>query len=61
MAWTVALFRKERATFEVIKTQTGVTGKELWIEGAVDPAARKALETMGWKVEAKVRDKLAGK
>ena len=36
----------------------GVTGKELWIEGTVDPVARKALEDRGWKVEDKVRDKL---
>jgi hypothetical protein len=32
-------------------TQTGFSGKEVWITGAFDPLARKALEIEGWKVK----------
>ena len=57
--WTAALWHKEEAVVAAIGRLTGeVTGKELWIEGTVDPVARKALEDKGWKVEDKVRDTL---
>jgi hypothetical protein len=57
--WTAALWHKDEALVAAIGRLTGeVTGKELWIEGTVDPVARKALEDKGWKVEDKVRDKL---
>jgi hypothetical protein len=60
--WTAALWHKEGAVVEAIGRLTGeVTGKELWIEGTVDPVARKALEDRGWKVEDKVRNKLIKK
>jgi hypothetical protein len=59
VVWTAALWHKERAVVESIgRLPGGVTGKELWIEGTVDPVARKALEDREWKVEDKVRDKL---
>jgi hypothetical protein len=29
----------------------GFSGKEVWITGAFDPVARKALEIEGWKVK----------
>ncbi len=61
VVWTAALWHKENAVSEAIGKLPGVTGKELWIEGTVDPVARKALEDSGWKVEDKVRDKLLKK
>jgi len=39
----------------------GVKGKELWIEGTVDPVARSALEVRGWKVEEKFAVRLLKK
>jgi len=59
--WTALLWHKEKIVSEAIEKLPGVTGKELWIEGTVDPVARKALEERGWKVEDKVRDKLIKK
>lgn len=61
VAWTEGLWRKEAAVSRDLKHILGVTGKELWIEGIVDPVARKALEERGWKIEHKVGDKLAKK
>ncbi len=55
------MWHKENAVSEAIGKLPGVTGKELWIEGTVDPVARKALEDRGWKVEDKVRDTLLKK
>jgi len=40
VAWTAALLRKEGAASKSIKTLPKITGKELWIEGMVDPVTR---------------------
>ena len=61
IAWTGALFQKESVISKDIGKLSGVTGKELWIEGAVDPVARKALESRGWKVKGNVKDELIRK
>ena len=61
VAWTAALWRKEGAASESIKTLPKITGKELWIERTINPTARKALESRGWKVENNVGEKLIKK
>ena len=61
VVWTATLWRKEKVISESIERLPGVTGKELWIQGAVDPVARKALESRGWKVDDNVGDKLIKK
>jgi len=33
----------------------GITGKELWITGTIDPVARQTLEKKGWKLEERVK------
>ncbi len=43
------------AISSAISAMQGITGKELWITGTVDPLARQALEKKGWKVEEKVK------
>jgi hypothetical protein len=58
IAWTAAFAQKEAAVSAALKQTPGVTGKELWITGKVDSAARRALEARGWKVEEKIRDRL---
>jgi len=61
VVWTAALWRREKIVSESIERLRGVTGKELWIGGTVDPEARKALESRGWKVDENVGDKLIKK
>ena len=58
VAWTSNLDMKEMAVSAAIKKMPGVKGKELWIEGTVDPEARKALEDRGWVVTEKLAEKL---
>jgi len=58
VALTAGFAQKEEAISKTIKQTPGVTGKELLITGQVDPAARKALEAKGWKVEERIREKL---
>jgi hypothetical protein len=60
IALTPNFARKAEAISAALKQIPGVTGKELWVTGKVDPIARKALEAKGWKVEEKAREKLAG-
>ncbi len=60
IAWTPDFGRKAIAVSAAIKQMPGISGKELWITGKVHPLARKALEAKGWKVEERVREKLAG-
>ncbi|MGA3117359.1 MAG: hypothetical protein ABSF90_23335 [Syntrophobacteraceae bacterium] len=60
VAWTQNVARKVETVSAAIKQMPGVSGKELWVTGKVDPIARKALEANGWKVEERVREKLAG-
>jgi hypothetical protein len=54
LAWTAEVEGAEREVSADSATQ-GVKGKELLIEGQVDPAARKALEARGWKVSENVQ------
>lgn len=50
VAWTDSLARREKELSQAIRKMGAVKGKELWFGGPVDPAARQALETKGWKV-----------
>jgi hypothetical protein len=58
MAWTARLYQKEAALAEAMKKIPGVTGRELWLTGTVEPSARKALESRGWAVKERVGEKL---
>ena len=60
IAWTPNFARKMQAVSAAIKQMPGISGKELWVTGKVNPIARKSLEAKGWKVEERVREKLAG-
>ena len=51
LAWTQRFANKEKAVSEAIKKIPRAKGKEFVIVGSMDPAARKALQTRGWKVE----------
>ncbi len=51
IAWTPALYQKERAADGSIKKMLNIMGKELWIEGTFDPVARKALESRSWTLK----------
>jgi hypothetical protein len=61
VAWTADLERKERSAAGALKNIIGVKGKELWIAGTVDPVARNALESRGWRVTQDIRNKLRKK
>jgi len=61
IAWTPNFARKAQAVSATIKQMPGVSGKELWVTGKVNPIARKTLEAKGWKVEERVREKLASR
>jgi hypothetical protein len=54
-AWTPEASTGAQLASEGLDKQSGAKGKELWIEGQVDPVARKALEARGWKVKENVR------
>ncbi len=56
VAWTEALQRKERALSATIARYPEIRGKELRIEGRFDPAARIALEALGWKLSERFRE-----
>jgi hypothetical protein len=56
VAWTQALQRKERALSATIARYPEIRGKELLIEGRFDPAARIALEALGWKLSERFRE-----
>ena len=47
IAWTAGFARNEEVISSAIKQMQGVTGKELWVTGVVDPITRKALEDRG--------------
>jgi hypothetical protein len=51
VAWSLAFAEKEQAVSSAIQKMQGITGKELLVTGRVNPVARKALESLGWKVE----------
>jgi len=61
VAWTAGFGRKAMAVSSAIKEMQGVTGKEIWITGTVDPLARKALENGGWKVQDKYQEQILTK
>jgi hypothetical protein len=61
VAWTAGFAQKAMAVSSAIKELQGVTGKELWITGTVDPVARKALENSGWKVQDKYQEQILTK
>ena len=61
VAWTAGFAQKAMAVSSAIKEMQGVTGKELWITGTVDPVARKALENSGWKVQDKYQEQILTK
>jgi hypothetical protein len=61
VAWTAAFAQKATSAADAIKEMAGVTGKEFWITGTVDPAARKALEENGWKVQDKHQEQILTK
>ena len=50
VAWTANLAEREKELSQEIRKMKGVRSKELWFGGAVDRAARQALEARGWKV-----------
>jgi hypothetical protein len=58
------IFRTERlenrlnALDSGIEKMEGVSGKELWITGKIDPAALNMFEAKGWKVTANAGDML---
>ena len=54
----ILLEKRHLTLAEVLKNSGAITGKELWIEGRVDPVARKALEGRGWKVVEQAAEKL---
>ena len=58
IAWTPAMLRKENVTSEFIKRLPGVTGKELWIAGSVDSAARRNFEERGWTVKENILNQI---
>jgi hypothetical protein len=59
VAWTPNFAKKAESVAAAIKQMPGVSKKELWVTGIVNPIARKALEAKGWKVEERAREKLA--
>jgi hypothetical protein len=54
-AWTSILNNKEVVVSEALK---GVTGKGLWVAGRIAHPARTAIESRGWVVHDRVREKL---
>ena len=58
MAWTAAFAQKATTAASALKEIPDVTGKELWFTGTVDPVARKALESDGWKVQEKYQEQI---
>jgi hypothetical protein len=61
VAWTAGFAQKLVAVSSAIKEMQGVTGKELWITGTVDPVARRFLENSGWKVQDKYQEQILTK
>jgi hypothetical protein len=53
--------RKETAISEALKKLPEAKSKELWITGTVDPVAREAFESRGWKVEERIGEGLLAK
>jgi len=58
LAWSPVFAQKEQAVSSAIRGMQGISGKELLITGNVNPVARKALESRGWKVEDNFGERL---
>ncbi len=62
VAWTHKLWLKESKGSTTLNQLPGFSAKKVWITGAFDPVARKALESQGWKVKQNFAKKyLTGK
>ncbi len=57
-AWTKTLNNKEQGFTEFLKRVPGATGKELWIAGRISHPARTVIESRGWVVHDRVRERL---
>jgi hypothetical protein len=57
-AWTSTLNNKEVVVSEALKGMQGVAGKELWVAGRISHPARTAIESRGWVVHDRAREKL---
>ena len=51
VAWTQKLWLTRGKVSGALNQLPGFSGSEVWITGAFDPMARKALEIKGWKVK----------
>ena len=58
LAWSPIFAQKAQAVSSATRNMQGITGKELLITGTVNPVARKALESRGWKVEDNFGERL---
>jgi hypothetical protein len=54
VAWTGALYQKEKTVSDFIENVLHIKSKELWVTGRIDSIARRALESRGWKVKTNV-------
>jgi hypothetical protein len=61
ISWTKEVERRLKQIDNGIKKIPGVSGKEMWITGKFDEAARKQFEAKGWKVEENANDRLIKK
>ncbi len=61
VGWMAPFARQETAIWDDIVTMPGISGKELWITGTIDPLARRVLEGKGWKMEDSIQDRLLKK
>jgi hypothetical protein len=57
-AWTSTLNNKKVVVSEALKGMQGVAGKELWVAGRIAHPTRTAIESRGWVVHDRVREKL---
>ena len=51
VAWTGALYQKEKTVSDFIENVLQIKSKELWVTGRIDSIARRALESRGWKLK----------
>jgi hypothetical protein len=51
VAWTGALYQKEKTVSDFIENVLHIKSKEFWVTGRIDSIARKALESRGWKLK----------
>jgi hypothetical protein len=58
LAWTRRFANKEKAVSEAIKKIPRVKGKEMLVVGTVNPDAKKALQSRGWKVEERFAEEV---